>query len=114
MESCENGCLIIRRTVNTAGGGKRFVGMDRLARSLFFVNSATLVDLHGPHNHQSLFSRDQQLLVLDAFAAAESLRVNYVNARKEWLQLVAEKKRLSEDTEAIVRETELLSHQVDK
>ena len=36
-----------------------------------------LVDLHGPHDHQSLLSPDRQLDLLDAFANADELREKF-------------------------------------
>ena len=36
-----------------------------------------LVDLHGPHDHQSLLSAEKQLDLLDAFAGAEALCGEY-------------------------------------
>jgi len=112
VEPCEEGRLIIRRTVTTSGAGKQFANGSPCTLSLLRQLGDLLMDLHGPHDHQSLFSRDQQLNLLDAFAGAEALRTTYQSARKEWAQLAAEKKRLSDDAEALARETDILAHQV--
>ena len=112
VEPCEDGRLIIRRTITTAGGGKQFVNGSPCTLALLRQIGDLLMDLHGPHDHQSLFSRDQQLILLDAFAGAEALRIAFQCTRKEWLQLAAEKKRLSDDAEVLARETDILAHQV--
>ena len=112
VEPCEDGRLIIRRTVTTSGGGKQFANGSPCTLALLRQIGDLLMDLHGPHDHQSLFSRDQQLNLLDAFAGAEPLRATYQLARKEWVQLAAEKRRLSDDAEALARETDILAHQV--
>jgi DNA repair protein RecN (Recombination protein N) len=109
---CEDGQLIIKRTLSTTGTGRQFVNASACPLSLLRQIGDLLVDLHGPHDHQSLFSRDQQLLVLDAFAGASEHRKSYAAKRKDWLHLTAEKKRLTEDGEALARELDLLSHQV--
>jgi DNA repair protein RecN (Recombination protein N) len=111
-ESCEEGTLVIKRTVSTGGAGKQFVNGSPYTLALLRQLGDLLVDLHGPHDHQSLFSRDQQMLVLDSFAGADSLRSDYAARRREWMHLTAEKKRLTENAEALARELDLLSHQV--
>ena len=112
VEPCEEGALIIKRTVSTGGAGKQFVNGSPCTLALLRQLGDLLVDLHGPHDHQSLFSRDQQMLVLDSFAGAEALRSDYALRRREWMHLTAEKKRLTENAEALARELDLLSHQV--
>ncbi|MCX6973740.1 MAG: DNA repair protein RecN [Verrucomicrobia bacterium] len=69
-DSCEGGQLIIKRVVSTAGTGRQFLNASACPLSLLKQIGDLLVDLHGPHDHQSLFSRDQQLLVLDVESAA--------------------------------------------
>lgn len=112
IEPCEGGSLIIRRSITLAGGGKQFANGSPCTLALLREIGDRLVDLHGPHDHQSLFSRDQQMLLLDAFANASPLRQTFVAARKEWMQLDTEKKRLTEDAAALAREADLLEHQV--
>lgn len=112
IEPCEGGSLIIRRSITLAGGGKQFANGSPCTLALLREMGDHLVDLHGPHDHQSLFSRDQQMLLLDAFANASPLRQTFVAARKEWMQLDTEKKRLTEDAAALAREADLLEHQV--
>ncbi|MFM8765263.1 MAG: AAA family ATPase, partial [Spartobacteria bacterium] len=81
-EACEDGALVIKRTVSTAGAGKQFVNGSPCTLALLRQLGDLLVDLHGPHDHQSLFSRDQQMLVLDSFAGAEALRTGYGARRR--------------------------------
>ena len=111
-EPCEEGALIIKRTVSTGGAGKQFVNGSPCTLALLRQLGDLLVDLHGPHDHQSLFSRDQQMLVLDSFAGAGAMRADYTVRRRDWMHLTAEKKRLTENAEALARELDLLSHQV--
>lgn len=113
-EACEEGRLIIKRTVAAGGNGKQFVNGSACTLTLLRQLGDLLVDLHGPHDHQSLFSRDHQLLVLDSFAGADALRESFSIKRRSWMQLIAEKKRLTENAEAIVREIDLLTHQVNE
>ena len=112
IEPCEKGLFIIRRTITTSGTGKQFANGSPCTLATLRDVGDLLVDLHGPHDHQSLFSRDQQMILLDSFASAGEMRAAYVAARHEWMQLVAEKNRLSDDSSALAREADLLDHQV--
>ena len=111
VEPCEDGALLIKRTVLAEGAGRQFVNGSPCTLALLRGLGEALVDLHGPHDHQSLFSREQQMLVLDSFAGAETQRADYSEKRRLWLDLAAEKKRLSENAEALARELDLLAHQ---
>jgi DNA repair protein RecN (Recombination protein N) len=114
VEPCEEGQLIIRRTLSANGSGKQFANGSACTLALLRQLGDLLMDLHGPHDHQSLFSRDQQLLLVDGFADADALRLNYASARKEWMALSGEKLRLAEDAASIAREIDLLTHQTDE
>lgn len=111
VEPCEDGCLIIRRSLAVNGSGKQFANGSPCTLSLLRQAGDLLLDLHGPHDHQSLFSRDQQMVLLDSFGGAEGHRKTFQAARKEWMRLSSEKQRLSEDAAAIAREIDLLGHQ---
>jgi len=114
VEPCEDGQLIIRRTLSANGSGKQFTNGSPCTLALLRQIGDLLMDLHGPHDHQSLFSRDQQLLLLDSFADAAVHRLAYTAARREWMQLVEEKHHLTEDAAALARELDLLVHQTEE
>ncbi|MEI6492231.1 MAG: DNA repair protein RecN, partial [Verrucomicrobiota bacterium] len=114
VEPCEQGQLILRRTLSTNGSGKQFANGSPCTLALLRQIGGLLLDLHGPHDHQSLFSRDQQLLLVDGFADADSFRISFSAARREWMRLVEEKQRLTEDAAALARELDLLTHQAEE
>ena len=112
VEPCEDGRLIIRRTINANGTGKQFANGSACTLSLLRQAGDLLLDLHGPHDHQSLFSRDQQLALLDSFGGADPR--NFSNARRDWIRLTEEKNRIADDAATIAREIDLLSHQANE
>ena len=114
VEACEHGRLIIRRTLSTNGSGKQFANGSACTLALLRQIGDLLMDLHGPHDHQSLFSRDQQLLLVDGFAGADPLRIAYSLARKDWIRLAGEKKRLTEDAATLARELDLLARETEE
>jgi DNA repair protein RecN (Recombination protein N) len=110
-EPCEDGALVIKRTVLAEGGGKQFVNGSPCTLALLRDLGISLVDLHGPHDHQSLFSREQQMRVLDSFAGSEKIRSEFSESRRRWIDLENEQRRLVENAEALARELDLLNHQ---
>jgi DNA repair protein RecN (Recombination protein N) len=97
--------------MTVAGGGRQFANGSPCTLSVLREVGDLLVDLHGPHDHQSLFSRDQQVVLLDAFAGVAALRGTYGEARRKWQRLEAEQRQIGEGAEALAREVELLEHQ---
>ncbi|PTY00572.1 DNA repair protein RecN [Spartobacteria bacterium LR76] len=111
-EPVEEGRLIVKRTVPAEGAGKQFVNGSPCTLALLRALGDLLVDLHGPHDHQSLFSRDQQTRLLDSFAGSTSLREEFTLARRQLLKLREEKDAILQGEQALAREIDLLSHQV--
>lgn len=111
-EPCEEGRLILKRTLSTQGAGRQFANGSPCTLALLRSLGVLLVDLHGPHDHQSLFSRDQQTRLLDRFADAEALCGEFTSARRELLRLREEKAAILAGEQAAAREMDLLAHQV--
>jgi DNA repair protein RecN (Recombination protein N) len=72
------------------------------------------VDLHGPHDHQSLLSNDKQLDLLDAYAGAASARAAYSAQFTALSGLLTEQAELSASEASLERELDLLRHQVNE
>src|SRR5947207_1444691 len=70
IEPCEDN-LIIKRSFSTAGGTRQFINGSPTTLSVLKNLGDELVDLHGPHDHQSLLVPETQLRLLDSFARAE-------------------------------------------
>jgi DNA repair protein RecN (Recombination protein N) len=110
-ESCEEGRLLLKRVLPVEGAARQFVNGSHCTLALLRSLGNLLVDLHGPHDHQSLFSRDQQTHLVDSFAGAEDLRDQFANARRILLSLQHEKTSILLDEQSVAREIDLLSHQ---
>ena len=114
VEPCEDGQLIIKRTVSATGAGRQFVNGSPCTLALLRQIGDSLVDLHGPHDHQSLFSRDAQTHLLDAFAGAREAAADFRAARVRWMALVAEKADGEADRQGAQREIDLLKYQIQE
>ncbi len=113
-EPCEDGRLLIKRLVSLSSPGRQFVNGSPCTLALLRSLGDFLVDLHGPHDHQSLFSRDHQTDLLDRFAGTEQLRDDFASARSTVLRLTEEKNAILRDEQSTLREVDLLTHQVDE
>ena len=114
VEPCEDGRLIVKRVVAFDGPGRQFVNGSPCTLALLRSLGNLLVDLHGPHDHQSLFSRDQQTHLLDCFSGAEGLCEQFANARRTVLRLEDERNSILRDEQSVAREVDLLTHQVNE
>src|SRR5207248_8847758 len=71
-----------------------------------------LVDLHGPHDHQSLLSSERQLSLLDSFARAEEQLEEYRKHYRQLQGLLGEYAALNTAETAREQELDLLRHQI--
>ena len=90
VDPCHEGELILRRSIALEGTGRQFVNGSPCNLTLLRDLGERLVDLHGPHDHQSLFSRSQQTFLLDSFAGALPQRNHYLTCRKNLAALIKE------------------------
>ncbi len=108
----EDGPLIIRRQFNANGTGKVFINdSPATVQSLKRVGDL-LVDMHGPHDHQSLLSREFQMDLLDAFGEHDKSSRAYKDAYQRWQQLQRDRAALAEDGRDPAQEIEFLQFQV--
>lgn len=114
LESCEEDSLIIRRIVSSTGQGRQFVNGSACNLATLREIGDSLVDLHGPHDHQALFAREEQTRILDAFAGTRDVLIEYQKIRQEWMQLRQEQTELEQNEQELLREIDLLSHQVEE
>lgn len=97
LEPCANGELMLRRSFTTAGANRQFVNGSPTSLATLAVLGSWLVDLHGPHEHQSLFQPSRQLEILDAFGGVLPLREAFALRLRERQQLDRERASLLGD-----------------
>ena len=112
LAPCEEGQLVLRRVISTSGSRAFVNGSVATAATLRDLGSL-LVDVHGPHEHQSLLRPHCQLELLDAFAGLADGRARCARAAvrvgdAERELAAAQQETLSEE------EAELLAFQVDE
>src|SRR6185369_11766823 len=73
-----------------------------------------LVDIHGPHDHQSLLNTSRQLEILDAFGNLETERNAFAELVKSRAAIEAEKSALIIDEKTHAQQLDLLRFQTDE
>jgi DNA repair protein RecN (Recombination protein N) len=110
IEPCEDD-LIIKRSFSVVGGTRQFINGSPTTLSILKKLGDELVDLHGPHDHQSLLSLETQLSLLDSFARAEDRLDEYRKHYRQLQGLLAEHAALDTAETAREQELDLLRHQ---
>jgi DNA repair protein RecN (Recombination protein N) len=106
--------LIVKRSFSLGGSSRQFINGSPTTLTLLKGLGDDLVDLHGPHDHQSLLSPDRQLDLLDRFAHAEAELEECREQFRAWQALVAEEASLRTAESAREQELDLLRHQVNE
>ncbi len=112
LESCEDGILILKRSLRSSGANRQFVNGSPTTLEALQLIGELLVDIHGPHDHQSLLDASRQLQILDAYGHLDSLREEFTDLLKQLRQLEDHKVSLIVDDQTHAQQLELLRHQV--
>jgi DNA repair protein RecN (Recombination protein N) len=108
---CDDTQIIIRRSIGSTAN-RQFINDSPVTLTLLKKVGERLVDLHGPHDHQSLLSQERQLGMLDAFAATEPTLTAYRAAYRSWREKSQELEEIQNAENASGQELELLRHQL--
>ena len=112
VDPCEDGELLIRRVLALSGANRQFINGCQTTLGFLKDVGDGLVDLHGPHDHQSLLSKEYQLRLVDACAGNENLIGSYPDLFARWQQI---RKELDEfEAETALSNLDLWRHQVSE
>lgn len=114
LERCEENQLVLKRTFTTGGANRQFInGSPTTLQTLAFLGEC-LVDIHGPHDHQSLFSPARQLAILDSFGNLHPVREKFSDLVRRREALEAEKSALIVDEKTYAQQLDLLRFQTNE
>lgn len=114
IDPCEGNLLVVRRVFGTSGGNKQFVNCSPATLTVLKSIGKYLVDLHGPHEHQSLLSQERQLDLLDAYIQDEKQVADYRKAYSAWHRAQRELEEFRSLRMATGQEIDLLRYQSDE
>jgi DNA repair protein RecN (Recombination protein N) len=112
LEPCENNQLVLKRTFTGAGTNRQFVNGSAISLATLATIGEWLVDMHGPHDHQSLLHAAKQLAILDAFGGLEKERDLFGELIRRRAVLENEKSTLIVDEKTYAQQLDLLRFQV--
>ncbi|MEI6178512.1 MAG: DNA repair protein RecN [Verrucomicrobiota bacterium] len=113
LPPCDDTQLIVRRVIGLSAN-RQFVNDSPVTLALLKRLGEHLVDLHGPHDHQSLLSTERQLAMLDAYAGADAAHATYRENFRAWRSKVTELDELRHAESASEQEIELLRYQIEE
>ncbi len=113
LDPCDDMQLIVRRVIGQTAN-RQFVNDSPVTLALLKRLGEHLVDLHGPHDHQSLLSVERQLSMLDAYAGAENNVSSYRESYRAWREKAAELEELRHAENASEQELDLLRYQLQE
>lgn len=112
LEPCDGGELLLKRVLTAAGANRQFVNGSPTTLQALLELGEWLVDIHGPHDHQSLFQPARQLDLLDAHAGLEAAREAVAGVFDRRVALEQAKAALVVDERTYAQQLDLLRHQV--
>jgi DNA repair protein RecN (Recombination protein N) len=114
LEPCEENHLVLKRTFTTSGTNRQFINGSPTTLGILASLGEWLVDMHGPHDHQSLLNPAKQLLILDAFGKLERDREAFGELVRRRTALESEKSALIVDEKTYAQQLDLLRFQVQE
>jgi DNA repair protein RecN (Recombination protein N) len=114
IEPCEDHQLVLKRAFTGAGANRQFINGSPAPLSTLSALGQWLVDIHGPHEHQSLLHPARQLAILDAFGKLDAERDAFGELLRRRIGLEAEKSALIVDERTYAQQLELLRFQTDE
>ena len=111
LPPCEGGLLVLRRTIRAAGGQTLINDSPVTLQALRQVGDL-LVDMHGPHDHQSLFHTEAQVAILDAFGRCGKERQAYGETYARIQEVDRRKAGLTIDDAELAQQLDLLGFRV--
>jgi DNA repair protein RecN (Recombination protein N) len=114
LEPCEENQLVLKRVFTSAGANRQFVNGSPTTLAALATIGEWLVDIHGPHEHQSLLHASKQLAILDAFGGLQKDRAAFGDLVRRRSILETEKAALIVDEKTYAQQLDLLRFQVNE
>ena len=114
LEPCQDGELLIKRSISTSGANKQLVNCSPVTIQVLKALGEHLVDLHGPHDHQSLNSQDRQLEMVDKYTGSEETLHKYQAVWQQWRAAQSELEDLANSERSSSQQVDMLRFQAQE
>jgi len=112
LEPAESGQLFLRRSFSAAGTNRQYINGSPTTLQALAAIGEWLVDVHGPHDHQSLLHPARQLAILDRFGGHASDLVACTDTARRLTDVHRQRAELVMDEQELARQLELVRFQV--
>src|SRR5476651_546828 len=113
-EPCDGHALLLKRSLSGAGANRQFINGSPVPLQGLKSIGDLLVDVHGPHDHQSLLATEKQTELLDAYGKLEPLREACASAYGALREIEQERAALELSESEREQRLSLLQHQVNE
>jgi DNA repair protein RecN (Recombination protein N) len=112
LEKCEEKNLVLKRAFTANGTNRQFINGSPATLAVLSELGEWLVDMHGPHDHQSLLHSAKQLAILDAYGGLDEMREKFAAKASRRAELLRQKAHLIIDERTYAQQLDLLRFQV--
>lgn len=107
----DDGVCLMRRLLDAGGRSRGFINGRSATLQQMREAGEHLLNIHGQHAHQSLLQADAQRVLLDEYAGLQSSVAQVATDFRDWQALMRRRIALSENSQAVAAERELLIFQ---
>lgn len=111
-EPCQDAQLLLKRGLSLTTSGRQFVNGSPITLQGLKSLGDLLVDVHGPHDHQSLLNTDKQAEILDAYGKLQPQRAACASAHKTLREIEQQRAALEMSEAEREQRLSMLQHQV--
>lgn len=109
----EDGACQLRRVIRGEGSSRAWINGRPVTLGQLKTLAASLIEIHGQHEHQALLDRVQQLALLDGFGGHDADAAEVARLARDWRATTARIAELSRGADHAER-MEWLGHQIDE
>ncbi|MFW5801482.1 MAG: AAA family ATPase, partial [Spirochaeta sp.] len=110
----DEGRLYLRRTIKRAGRGSIYIQSVPVPLKELSELGSMLFDMHGQHEHQSLFMEENHRRILDSFGRLDDLVDSYHTSFQELSRLRRRMNAMVSDEQDRLREMDILTFAVQE
>lgn len=111
---CEDGVLIINRTLSREGKNVCRINGAPVTVSMLREIGGELIDIHGQHDNQSLLSPEKHCGFVDSFAGNADLIADYREKYGRFCEIRSKLKKLTTDESSKTQRIDFLTYQIDE
>jgi len=111
---CEDGVLIINRTLSREGKNVCRLNGAPVTVSMLREIGGELIDIHGQHDNQSLLSPEKHCGFVDSFAGDADLITDYREKYGRLCEIRSKLKKLTTDESSKSQRIDFLTYQIDE